>query len=183
MKTAALVSSDPVLTAALQGAAALHGVMLAVASPGAGVGGPLLRQEGQALYCHPDGLEAPPTVFGLPARLGAVLDWLLHQQQRVPAVELGATGRLEAQARRLVRPDGTALPLTEKEAAIIACLAEAMAPVPRERLLAMVWGYNPEVDTHTLETHVYRLRQKLEEAEISGFLLSGDAGYYLAGLG
>ncbi|MGI4958967.1 MAG: response regulator transcription factor, partial [Janthinobacterium lividum] len=53
--------------------------------------------------------------------------------------------------------------LTEKEAAILKFLYRAgTRPVPRQVLLNEVWGYNAAVTTHTLETHIYRLRQKIE---------------------
>src|SRR5690606_31953951 len=53
--------------------------------------------------------------------------------------------------------------LTEKETAILKFLYRAGdKPVGRDILLNEVWGYNSEVTTHTLETHVYRLRQKIE---------------------
>jgi DNA-binding response OmpR family regulator len=54
--------------------------------------------------------------------------------------------------------------LTEKETAIIKFLYLADGGVvSRDKLLGEVWGYNPGIATHTLETHVYRLRQKIEE--------------------
>ena len=71
--------------------------------------------------------------------------------------------------------------LTEKEVAILRFLYRAGdQPVSRERLLGEVWGYNAGVNTHTLETHVYRLRQKIERdparAEI---LVTAPGGYRL----
>lgn len=71
--------------------------------------------------------------------------------------------------------------LTEKEVAILRHLYRAGdKPVARETLLGEVWGYNAGVNTHTLETHVYRLRQKIERdpgrAEI---LITAPGGYRL----
>jgi len=71
--------------------------------------------------------------------------------------------------------------LTEKEVAILRFLYRAGdKPVSREILLGEVWGYNAGVNTHTLETHVYRLRQKIERdparAEI---LITAPGGYRL----
>ncbi len=53
--------------------------------------------------------------------------------------------------------------LTEKETDILKFLHAAGATVARDTLLHEVWGYNPAVTTHTLETHIYRLRKKIEE--------------------
>ena len=69
--------------------------------------------------------------------------------------------------------------LTEKEANILKYLYRAGAkPVPREELLTEVWGYNAGVTTHTLETHVYRLRQKIEPEPGEARLLVTEAGGY-----
>jgi DNA-binding response OmpR family regulator len=50
--------------------------------------------------------------------------------------------------------------------------------VSRETLLQEVWGYNSGVTTHTLETHVYRLRQKVEKDATNPAILVTDAGGY-----
>jgi DNA-binding response OmpR family regulator len=73
--------------------------------------------------------------------------------------------------------------LTDKEAAILKHLYRAGGrPVARQVLLNEVWGYHSEVTTHTLETHVYRLRQKIEENPSRPRLLLTDArGYRLNG--
>ena len=69
--------------------------------------------------------------------------------------------------------------LTEKETNILKYLYRAgEKPVPREELLTQVWGYNAEVTTHTLETHIYRLRQKIEPEPGSAKLLLTDLGGY-----
>jgi DNA-binding response OmpR family regulator len=55
--------------------------------------------------------------------------------------------------------------LTDKEAAILLCLYHhRQHPLPRQQLLEEVWGYSDSIATHTLETHLYRLRNKLREA-------------------
>ena len=72
--------------------------------------------------------------------------------------------------------------LTEKETSILKYLYRAgETPVTREELLTEVWGYNAGVTTHTLETHVYRLRQKIEpDAGGAKLLLTEAGGYRLA---
>lgn len=87
-------------------------------------------------------------------------------------------------ARRLVQlQSGASVRLTEKEAAILHYLFRAgpASAVARDELLRHVWGYNPSVSTHTLETHIYRLRQKLEENPAEArILLTEPGGYRLA---
>ena len=69
--------------------------------------------------------------------------------------------------------------LTEKETNILKYLYRAGSkPVAREELLTEVWGYNAGVTTHTLETHVYRLRQKIEPDPSGAKLLITEAGGY-----
>lgn len=69
--------------------------------------------------------------------------------------------------------------LTDKETAILKYLYRAGdKAVAREKLLDEVWGYNAAVTTHTLETHVYRLRQKIEEDPSGAKLLVTEAGGY-----
>ncbi len=71
--------------------------------------------------------------------------------------------------------------LTEKETNILKYLYRAGGkPVSREELLTEVWGYNAGVTTHTLETHVYRLRQKIEpDPAVAQILLTEAGGYRL----
>lgn len=71
--------------------------------------------------------------------------------------------------------------LTEKEAAILKFLYRAgTQPVARQILLNEVWGYNAAVTTHTLETHIYRLRQKIEpDPSCASLLITEGGGYRL----
>jgi DNA-binding response OmpR family regulator len=71
--------------------------------------------------------------------------------------------------------------LTEKETNILKYLYRSgEKPVARDELLREVWGYNASVTTHTLETHVYRLRQKIEpDAQSPNLLITETGGYRL----
>ena len=82
-------------------------------------------------------------------------------------------------AKQLVAADGGKLRLTEKETAILRYLYRAgQQTVARDILLKEVWGYNAAVTTHTLETHIYRLRQKIETDPARAAMLLTDAGGY-----
>lgn len=81
----------------------------------------------------------------------------------------------------LVNERGSKVRLTEKETAILRYLYRAgTKPVGRDELLRQVWGYNAGVTTHTLETHIYRLRQKIErDPGNARLLVTQDGGYKL----
>jgi len=83
-------------------------------------------------------------------------------------------------AKLLVEPvKNRRIRLTEKESAILKFLYRAgMRPVARQVLLNEVWGYNSAVTTHTLETHIYRLRQKIEPDPSNARLLVTEGGGY-----
>ncbi|MBB3972986.1 response regulator transcription factor [Hansschlegelia beijingensis] len=82
-------------------------------------------------------------------------------------------------AKMLLTEKNAKIRLTEKETAILRYLYRAgSSVVGRETLLQEVWGYNSGVTTHTLETHVYRLRQKIEADPSNARLLVTEAGGY-----
>ncbi|HRK64466.1 MAG TPA: response regulator transcription factor [Terricaulis sp.] len=83
--------------------------------------------------------------------------------------------------RLLVDAADKKIRLTDKETAILRYLYRSgEKPVGREELLREVWGYNANVTTHTLETHIYRLRQKIEpEAQSPKLLITETGGYRL----
>jgi DNA-binding response OmpR family regulator len=83
-------------------------------------------------------------------------------------------------ARLLLEPiRNRKIRLTYKECSLLKCLYHAGGkPVPRPMLLDEVWGYNAVVETHTLETHVYRLRQKIEADPAKPHLLQTESGSY-----
>jgi len=74
---------------------------------------------------------------------------------------------------------GEKIRLTEKETAILKFLKRGEgATISREKLLNEVWGYNANVTTHTLETHVYRLRQKIESDQTKAKIILTESGGY-----
>jgi DNA-binding response OmpR family regulator len=82
-------------------------------------------------------------------------------------------------SKLLMNPKGNKVRLTEKETAILRYLYRAgQRPVSREVLLQEVWGYNSGVTTHTRETHIYRLRQKVERDAANPAILVTEAGGY-----
>lgn len=82
-------------------------------------------------------------------------------------------------AKTLVDEAGSKIRLTEKETSILKYLYRAGEKVvTRDVLLHEVWGYNAGVTTHTLETHIYRLRQKIEKDPSNSEILVTETGGY-----
>lgn len=81
----------------------------------------------------------------------------------------------------LKKPDQNPIPLTEKEVMILSHLYHHNEKaISRQALLDAVWGYAQNVETHTLETHIYRLRQKIEDIPAEPrLLITEDEGYRL----
>jgi DNA-binding response OmpR family regulator len=84
-------------------------------------------------------------------------------------------------AKILEASDGNKVRLTDKETSILKYLyRQGPKTITRDVLLKEVWGYNNRVTTHTLETHIYRLRQKIErDPSNARLLVTEDGGYRL----
>ena len=101
-----------------------------------------------------------------------------HEQSEGAVFHLGAY-EFRPASKMMLDDKGKKVRLTEKETNILKYLYRAGAkPVSREELLTEVWGYNAGVTTHTLETHIYRLRQKIEPDPGNARLLLTEAGGY-----
>jgi DNA-binding response OmpR family regulator len=124
-----------------------------------------------------DYIAKPFRMGVLLARLRAQLRQHEHSEDAVFTIgpysfRPSAKTLVEQATRRKVR-------LTEKEAAILKYLYRSgQRVIGRETLLGEVWGYNAGVTTHTLETHVYRLRQKIERNPSRAEILVTEPGGY-----
>ena len=118
-----------------------------------------------------------------PFRFGALLARIRaqlrqHEQSEDAVFSVGRFTFRPAQ-KLLEEENGSKVHLTEKEASILKFLYRAdHQVVTRETLLHEVWGYNAGVTTHTLETHIYRLRQKIESDPSNAELLVTETGGY-----
>ena len=104
-----------------------------------------------------------------------------HEQSEDAVFKIGPY-EFRPAVKMLVTPEDKKIRLTEKETSILKFLYRAGGkPVTRDVLLDEVWGYNSGVTTHTLETHVYRLRQKIEpDPSNASILLTAGGGYRLS---
>ena len=105
-----------------------------------------------------------------------------HEQSEDAVFRIGPY-EFRPSVKMLVTDEDKRIRLTEKETSILKYLYRAGGkPVTRDVLLDEVWGYNSGVTTHTLETHVYRLRQKIEPDPSNASLLLTEGGGYRLGL-
>ena len=119
-----------------------------------------------------------------PFRIGELMARLRAQLRQHAAAEdaeyaIGAFRFQPARKLLVAAETGARIRLTDKETAILRHLHRAVGQVvPRDALLGAIWGYNSEVNTHTLETHIYRLRQKIEADSANATLLVTAPGGY-----
>ena len=85
--------------------------------------------------------------------------------------------KIDLNSRYLIQ-NNKKLKLTEKESDIIIYLSKSNSPVGIDQLQFNVWGFNSKLETHTVETHIYRLRKKMSETfDDDNFILSLKNGY------
>ncbi|WP_323765919.1 response regulator transcription factor [Marinovum sp.] len=117
--------------------------------------------------------------FKFPVLLARIRAQLRQHEQSEDAVFALGPYTFKPSMKTLVTEDEKKIRLTEKETNILKYLYRAPeGVVPRDVLLHEVWGYNAGVTTHTLETHIYRLRQKIEPEPSNARLLVTESGGY-----
>ena len=86
---------------------------------------------------------------------------------------------LDKNEKKLINGDSFII-LTEKEIHLLEILLNKKKPIPKADILSFVWHYSSDADTHTVETHIYRLRKKINEMfSDEKFILNNKDGYYL----
>ena len=120
--------------------------------------------------------------FKFPVLLARLRAQLRQHEQSEDAIFSLGPYTFKPSIKILVTADDKKIRLTEKETNILKFLYRATEHVvPRDILLHEVWGYNASVTTHTLETHIYRLRQKIEpDPGKASILITENGGYRLS---
>jgi DNA-binding response OmpR family regulator len=125
--------------------------------------------------------------FTKPLRLGHLIARIRYYLETAPLLRDKPFSfgpyRLEPQNRCVASMrDNEIIRLTEKETALLSFLARTPQPASRRDILAEVWGYDERIDTHTLETHIYQLRRKLDNGKEGGenWLIFESGAYRLA---
>jgi DNA-binding response OmpR family regulator len=119
--------------------------------------------------------------FRFPVLLARVNAALRQHDQSEDVVFTIGPYSFQPSAKLLEANDGAKVRLTDKETSILKYLyRQGPKTITRDVLLKEVWGYNNRVTTHTLETHIYRLRQKIErDPSNARLLVTEDGGYRL----
>ncbi len=117
--------------------------------------------------------------FRFPVLLARIRAQLRQHEQSEDAIFQLGPYTFKPAMKMLITEDDKKIRLTEKETNILKFLYRSTdGVVPRDILLHEVWGYNAGVTTHTLETHIYRLRQKIEAEPGNARLLVTESGGY-----
>ncbi|WP_371155632.1 response regulator transcription factor [Jannaschia sp. 2305UL9-9] len=120
-----------------------------------------------------------PKPFKFPVLLARIRAQLRQHEQSEDAVFQLGPYTFKPAMKMLITEDDKKIRLTEKETNILKFLYRSNdGTVARDVLLHEVWGYNAGVTTHTLETHIYRLRQKIEPDPSNARLLVTESGGY-----
>jgi DNA-binding response OmpR family regulator len=117
--------------------------------------------------------------FRIAVLLARIRAQLRQHEQSEDAVFTIGPYTFKPASKLMVDQQGRKIRLTEKETSILKYLYRSgESVITRDVLLHEVWGYNAGVTTHTLETHIYRLRQKIEQDPSNAELLVTEAGGY-----
>jgi len=117
--------------------------------------------------------------FRIAVLLARIRAQLRQHEQSEDAVFTIGPSTFKPASKVLLDQDGRKIRLTEKETSILKYLYRSgESVITRDVLLHEVWGYNAGVTTHTLETHIYRLRQKIEQDPSNAELLVTESGGY-----
>jgi len=117
--------------------------------------------------------------FRIAVLLARIRAQLRQHEQSEDAVFTIGPYTFKPASKVLLDQDGRKIRLTEKETSILKYLYRSgESVITRDVLLHEVWGYNAGVTTHTLETHIYRLRQKIEQDPSNAELLVTESGGY-----
>ena len=123
-----------------------------------------------------DFIEIPLNIFILEKKIVSLLS--KFQFNKSSFITLG--NYLIDKNERKIKRDDLELQLTEKEISFLILFSKSNKPVSRKFVLKNVWHYSSESDTHTVETHIHRLRKKiLEKFNDSNFIKNSNKGYYI----
>ena len=121
-------------------------------------------------------LNIPFTIFELQKKITFLI--AKHEFKKSSLINLN--GYIIDKNERKIKKNNLELQLTEKEINFLILFSENKKPLSRNFVLKKVWNYSSESETHTVETHIHRLRKKiLEKFDDSNFIKNNQKGYYI----
>ena len=123
-----------------------------------------------------DYLNLPISVLLLKSKIVALLAKSEFKKRSL----INLSGYTIDENERKIKKQNLVLQLTEKEINFLVLFSENNNPIPRNEILKNVWNYSSKSDTHTVETHIHRLRKKiLEKFGDNNFIKNNNKGYYI----
>ena len=123
-----------------------------------------------------DSLKMPFNILDLEKKITSL--FARYEFYKTSLINLG--GYTINKNERKLKKKNIELQLTEKEIDFLILFSESSQPLSRNFVLKKVWHYSSESDTHTIETHIHRLRKKiLEKFGDKNFIKNNEKGYYI----
>ena len=121
-------------------------------------------------------LDMPFTIFDFKKRIISLI--AKNEFKKNSLIHLG--GYIIDKNERKIKKDNLELQLSEKEINFLILFSKTKEPISRNLVLKSVWNYSSESETHTVETHIHRLRKKiLEKFGDDNFIKNNSKGYYI----
>ena len=136
----------------------------------------LIKLKNTLLNHHVEQLNVPFKIQDLNKKIISLV--AKHEFKKSSLISLG--GYIIDRNERKIKKNNLELQLTEKEIDFLVLFSKTSNPISRNTFLKSVWNYSSESDTHTVETHIHRLRKKfLEKFNDKYFIKNNDKGYYI----
>ena len=136
-----------------------------------------MRRQKKDLFENFDGILELPTTL---KEINSVVDVTIAKSKfNTNSSIIVKSYLLNKNEKKLSKSDDH-ITLTEKEIQLIELFLKNKAPISKDNILSSVWNYSSDADTHTVETHIYRLRKKIIDKFMDDkFILNSKDGYYL----
>ena len=135
----------------------------------------LSTQKNQALKC--DAIIQLPTTLN---EINNTLENIFAKKKFIKNSSIKVKSYLLNKNTKKLIKNNNSIILTEKEIQLIELLLNDNSPLSKNDILSSVWNYSAEADTHTVETHIYRLRKKINDEFMDDeFVLNSKDGYHL----
>jgi hypothetical protein len=124
-----------------------------------------------------DGILKIPTTLN---EINALIEKVASQKTFIKNSSIKIKDYFLDKNERILKKGNNFLVLTEKEIQLLELFLVNKKPVTKNIILSLVWNYSNDADTHTVETHIYRLRKKISDKFLdSKFILNNKEGYFI----